>query len=177
MYMLLCGPMFSFLLEIHLGVGLLSVTVCLLLLFFFVVKSVLVCTSFFFLIIYLFILAMPGLNCGLWDLVPWPGIEPGLPALGAQNLRHWTTRETPVDISLYLSSFSPISNSSPSLRLSRTCYLCWRLHVLLISRQNLLIQPHLWTFNSSLNGRCSYWYLCPPTHFIWTQTLVSLSLT
>ena len=176
MYMLLCGPMFSFLLEIHLGVGLLSVTVSF---FFFVVKSILVRTSFFFffLIIYLFILAMPGLNCGLWDLVPWPGIEPGLPALGAQNLSHWTTRETPVDISLYLSSFSPISNSSPHLRLSRTCYLCWRLHVLLISRQNLLIQPHLWTFNSSPNGSCSYWYLCPPTHFIWTQTLVSLSLT
>ena len=27
------------------------------------------------------------------DLVPRPGIEPGLPALGAQNLSHWTIRK------------------------------------------------------------------------------------
>ena len=26
---------------------------------------------------------MPSLSCGLWDLVPWPGMEPGPPALGA----------------------------------------------------------------------------------------------
>ena len=31
----------------------------------------------------------------MWDLVPWPGIEPGSPALGAQSLSHWTTREVP----------------------------------------------------------------------------------
>ena len=31
---------------------------------------------------------------GTWDLVvPQPGIEPGPPALGAQRLNHWTTRE------------------------------------------------------------------------------------
>ena len=30
-----------------------------------------------------FYLAVPGLSCGMWDRVPWPGIEPGLPALGA----------------------------------------------------------------------------------------------
>ena len=40
--------------------------------------------------------------CGLlvvtcmWDLVPQPGIEPGSPALGAQSLTHWTTREVPL---------------------------------------------------------------------------------
>ena len=50
-----------------------------------------------FLFIYL---VVPGLSCGtwtlnhnMWDLVPWPGIEPGPPALGAWNLSHWTTRE------------------------------------------------------------------------------------
>ena len=32
---------------------------------------------------------------GMWDLVPWPGIEPGTPALGAGTLSHWTTREVP----------------------------------------------------------------------------------
>ena len=30
------------------------------------------------------------------DLVPRPGIEPGLPTMGAQRLTHWTTREVPV---------------------------------------------------------------------------------
>ena len=28
----------------------------------------------------------------MWDLVPWPGMEPGPPALAAQSLSHWTTR-------------------------------------------------------------------------------------
>ena len=31
----------------------------------------------------------------MWDLVPWPAIEPGLPALGVQSLSHWTTSEVP----------------------------------------------------------------------------------
>ena len=35
------------------------------------------------------------LSCSMWDLVPWPGMEPGPPALGAQSLSHWTTREVP----------------------------------------------------------------------------------
>ena len=30
-------------------------------------------------------LAAPGLGCHIWDLVPWPGIEPGPPALGVQS--------------------------------------------------------------------------------------------
>ena len=34
-----------------------------------------------------------SLICGLWDLVPRPGIEPGPPALGARGLNCWTTRE------------------------------------------------------------------------------------
>ena len=61
-----------------------------------------------FLFIYLFIyLAALGLSCGtldlcchVWDLsggmrylVPWPGIEPGPPSLGAQSHNHWTTRD------------------------------------------------------------------------------------
>ena len=35
--------------------------------------------------------------CGIW-----PGIEPGLPALGAWSLNHWTTREVPHFIFVYL---------------------------------------------------------------------------
>ena len=37
-----------------------------------------------------------ALSGGMWDLVPWPGIEPGLLALGARSLRLWTTREVPL---------------------------------------------------------------------------------
>ena len=32
-------------------------------------------------------------SCSMWDLVLWPGINPGPPALGAQSLSHWTTRK------------------------------------------------------------------------------------
>ena len=32
-----------------------------------------------------------SLCCGLWDLVPRPGIQPGPPPLGVQSLSHWTT--------------------------------------------------------------------------------------
>ena len=31
----------------------------------------------------------------MWGLVLWPGIEPKPPALGAQSLSHWTSREVP----------------------------------------------------------------------------------
>ena len=57
--------------------------------------------SFFFLKIFTY-LAAPGLSssmrplsCGLWDLVPWPGIEPRAPALGIRTLNCWTTMEVP----------------------------------------------------------------------------------
>ena len=46
--------------------------------------------SVFFKNIYLVVL---GLSWGMWYLVPWPGIESGPPALGAQSFSHWTTRE------------------------------------------------------------------------------------
>ena len=36
-----------------------------------------------------------SLSCGMWDPVPWPGIEPRPHALGAQSISHWTTREVP----------------------------------------------------------------------------------
>ena len=46
--------------------------------------------AFFFFLISLFCcifsFGMQTLHCDLWDLVPWPGIEPGLPALGVQSL-------------------------------------------------------------------------------------------
>ena len=35
-------------------------------------------------------------SCATWDLVPWPEIKPGLPALEAWNLSHWTIREASI---------------------------------------------------------------------------------
>ena len=40
-------------------------------------------------------LAVPDFSCSMWDLVLCLGIEPWPPALGAQSLSHWTTREVP----------------------------------------------------------------------------------
>ena len=48
---------------------------------------------------------MLGLSCSMWDIVPWPGIEPGPPALGAQNLSHRTTREVPQIVGLFEEHF------------------------------------------------------------------------
>ena len=42
-------------------------------------------------------LAAPSHSCGMWDLVPRPGIELGPPALGTQSLSHWTSRKVPKD--------------------------------------------------------------------------------
>ena len=56
----------------------------------------------FFFNIYVIYLAMLGLSCsmrilscGMWDLVPSPGIKPRPSVLGAWSLNHWTTREVP----------------------------------------------------------------------------------
>ena len=64
--------------------------------------------SFIFLILFqkkLFIyLVVLSLSCSMWDLVPWPEIEPRPRALEAWSLSYWTTREVPsylIDV-LYL---------------------------------------------------------------------------
>ena len=38
-------------------------------------------------------------SCCTWVLVSQPGVKPGPPALGAQSLSHWTTREVPLSLS------------------------------------------------------------------------------
>ena len=38
----------------------------------------------------------------MWDLVPWPGLEAGPPALGVQDLSPWTIRERAVYLSKLL---------------------------------------------------------------------------
>ena len=39
--------------------------------------------------------SLQTLSCGMWDLVPHPGIKPRPPALGVWSFTHWTTREKP----------------------------------------------------------------------------------
>ena len=41
------------------------------------------------------------LSCGVWALVPWPGIKSGSPALGAWSLSPWDTSEVPGRFGLY----------------------------------------------------------------------------
>ena len=60
-------------------------------------------------------------SCGVWDLVPWSGIEPQPPALGTLNLSHWTSREGP------LSHFSlPFPTTDEHL----VCKAIWALKIL-----------------------------------------------
>ena len=49
----------------------------------------------------------------MWNLVPSPGIEPGLDALGPWSLSHWTPREAP-----WVGFHSPCMVEIPSLALS-----------------------------------------------------------
>ena len=64
------------------------------------------------------------LSCGMWDPVPWPGIEPRPPTLEAWSLSHWTTGKSP---SLYLRMlitgplnrvYEPLENHTPWTELS-----------------------------------------------------------
>ena len=48
--------------------------------------------------------------CGMWDLVPWPGIEPGSYHLGAWSLRHWTTSKV---LRFHLLMEGPAKNLQP----------------------------------------------------------------
>ena len=53
------------------------------------------------------------LGCGMWDLVPWLGIQPQPPVLGVQSLSHWTTKEVPylqISLTIHLSLFLIVIN-------------------------------------------------------------------
>ena len=38
-------------------------------------------------------LALLSLSFGMWNIIPWPGLEPGASALRVCSLSHWSTRE------------------------------------------------------------------------------------
>ena len=66
---------------------------------------------FFFLAMLDLSFSTQDLSCSMWDLVPQPGIEPRPPALGAQSLNHWTTKEV---TGLYLKRIQWINRWSRS---------------------------------------------------------------
>ena len=47
-------------------------------------------------------------RCGLWDLVPWPGIESRPPSVEAWCPNHWTTRKFPTLCRLLMFNLSQI---------------------------------------------------------------------
>ena len=47
-------------------------------------------------------MAALGISCSMWDLAPWPGIEPGPPALGAQSLSPGPPGRSPLFFSFSL---------------------------------------------------------------------------
>ena len=67
--------------------------------------------------LWVFAVAYRIFSCSMWDLVSWPGIEPETPALGAQGLSHWTTREVPM-----LSSRGEEANGNPNRRTKLEIY-------------------------------------------------------
>ena len=100
----------------------------------------------------------------MWDLVPWPGIEPGPPALGAQSLSHWTARETPVvDFYCVLPVCTELSRnilhlSSPqTVKADGIRSMCW----CLVSKSCLtLCNPVDWAQQAPLSvgfSRQEYW--------------------
>ena len=77
-----------------------------------------------------------GLSCGMWDLVPWPEIQPGSPALRMKSLSRWTTWEIPTDIIIIVNASGwPLVVPSRLLRVLRFC----RLHLILPSLTHLAL--------------------------------------
>ena len=70
---------------------------------FFYYNSFLLFLPFFLIYILLIYLAVLGLSCGMWVLVPWQGIKPRTSELGT-----WSLRPLEHQGSLYHSFFSPI---------------------------------------------------------------------
>ena len=69
-------------------------------------------------------LAVPNLSCCLWDLVLWPGVKPGSPALGAWRLNHWTSRE--VLVSVFWRILFSLLLSRGCHGVGRSSRWCWR---------------------------------------------------
>ena len=65
-------------------------------------------------------MGMRDLSCSVQDPVPWPGIEPSLPALGARSSSHWTTGPPLPFFWLDCFSFFKLVSSESSLCIPET---------------------------------------------------------
>ena len=85
-------------------------------------------------------------------LVPWPGIEPGPPASGAQSLNHWTAREVPSPF--FLTASPSVTHScqaaSPGSCEQSLSARCWQAIIKL--KQNLQWQQRAETRGTSMMG-------------------------
>ena len=104
-------------------------------------------------IIYLF--GAPGLSCGMWDLVSWPWMEPGLPVLGAWVLSHGTTTEVPNLTFLWL--FVRTKKPTPGITISEAAVTSLRRVQLLATPRTVACQ----TLPSMGFSRKEYWSRLP----------------
>ena len=84
------------------------------------------------------IVAFRVFSCSMWDLVPWPRMEPRPLALGLWSLGHWTTREVPP---FFFFPFSP-----ESWLMLMPASLLWNLPPILVQ---LPKHPSLWASTES----------------------------
>ena len=77
------------------GVGLAKYLICIICVFHHGFVTCLYYYHFFFFKVLIY-LTTPDLSCSMQDLIPWTGIKPGPPALGAQGFSHWIIRDVPI---------------------------------------------------------------------------------
>ena len=101
---------------------------------------------------------MQTLSCSMWDLVPWPGIKPGPPALGAQSLSHWTTKS---------------HTSGTDIQ-----WTCLQSALFLLSSSHLyqLVYNGLISFYFWLLGFLAFVTVLPHCHFDWNLTLFAFNM-
>ena len=121
--------------------------------------------------IYFYLTVVPGLShstqdrfsCGswtlsrsMWDLVPWPGMEPRAPALGPQSLSHWNSRKV---LSSFFFFFYQVVYEVTSILLSVS------INLLVLVTSIRIIQKHIifaWRISLNMlfvNEFCLYWVI------------------
>ena len=111
----------------------------------------------------LFVIACTLLSCGMWDLVPWPGIESRSPALAVWSLSHWTTRGVPRPFRLLLQykSFHNCSISFFRVRLPTRMLSVWK--------YKKTVSLNLFFFDnisSQTTSKCFCWHVCAALCFL-----------
>ena len=96
--------------------------------------------------------AMRALICGMWDLVPPPGIKPGPSALGGWSLSHWANRKS-LKIFLMWTIFFFLSLYRICCNVASALFYFWPRGIWDLSSLDQGSNPHPWVGRQSLNGR------------------------